>query len=551
VIDPRRSETAAMADIHLQVRPAPTRGCLPRSSWRIVEEGLVDRRVHRRAHAAGPRAAVRGGSARHPGRRVRARAGIDEALLRRARDAIAGAESLASFEDLGVQMNRHSTLVSYLHRLVWLLTGNFGRPGTHYIPTRSRLVNGEAEAHEPGGRRAAHRRAGAVQRDRRRDPDRSPGRYRAMLVEAANPAHSLADSPRMREALAALDTLVVIDVAMTETARLAHYVLPAATQFEKAEATFFNFEFPHNVFHLRRRLLPPPGTCCPRPRSTRAWSRRSARCRGRPRAAAGRGRGWAGAAYLQAFATRVMSDPRLSAQAPILLYRTLDLPDDAREGAVMLGLALRCGDDRRPALARAGFAGPPLAAASALFDAIVASPSGVVFAGRRVGRAARALHGPRSPAPSGAARSARGLGDPDPPRASAIPTSRSCCRPASAAVVHRQHDHPRSGLAQEGRRWRAAPPPRRRRGTWAWSPAAPRAGGDPAGREWSWPGRSPTPCSAATSRCPTAWASTTRRPRRGRADRRGPQRADRHRGDRDPFVGTPWHKHVAARLERV
>ena len=42
-----------------------------------------------------------------------------------------------------------------------------------------------------------------------------------MLVESGNPAHSLADSPRMREALPALDLLVVIDVSMTETARLA------------------------------------------------------------------------------------------------------------------------------------------------------------------------------------------------------------------------------------------------------------------------------------------------------------------------------------------
>ena len=48
-----------------------------------------------------------------------------------------------------------------------------------------------------------------------------PARYRAMIVESANPAHSLADSKAMREALAALDLVVVIDVAMTETARLA------------------------------------------------------------------------------------------------------------------------------------------------------------------------------------------------------------------------------------------------------------------------------------------------------------------------------------------
>jgi anaerobic selenocysteine-containing dehydrogenase len=84
-----------------------------------------------------------------------------------------------------------------------------------------------------------------------------PKRYRAMIVEGANPAHSIADSRRLREALAALDTLVVVDVAMSETARLAHYVLPASSQFEKAEATFFNFDFPENHFHLRRRLLPP------------------------------------------------------------------------------------------------------------------------------------------------------------------------------------------------------------------------------------------------------------------------------------------------------
>jgi anaerobic selenocysteine-containing dehydrogenase len=74
-----------------------------------------------------------------------------------------------------------------------------------------------------------------------------PARYRAMIVESANPAHSLADSRKMRNALRALDFVVVIDVAMTETAREADYVLPTATQYEKAEATFFNFDFPENT----------------------------------------------------------------------------------------------------------------------------------------------------------------------------------------------------------------------------------------------------------------------------------------------------------------
>ncbi len=88
-----------------------------------------------------------------------------------------------------------------------------------------------------------------------------PARFRAVLIESGNPAHSLADSTRMREALDALDLVVVIDVALTETARHADYVLPAASQFEKWEATFFTLEAPHNVFHLRAPIVEPlPGT---------------------------------------------------------------------------------------------------------------------------------------------------------------------------------------------------------------------------------------------------------------------------------------------------
>ena len=184
----------------------------------------------------------------------------------------------------------------------------------------------------------------------------------------------------MRKALAALDTLVVIDVAMTETARLAHYVLPAATQFEKAEATFFNFDFPRNYFHLRRRLFPPPPGPLPEAeihaRLVEALGQVSEADLAPLRAAAAAG----SAAYAQEFLARVMPDPRLTQLAPVLLYRTLDLPDDVREGAVVLGLVLRAAMEHGPSLARAGFGGPPLAAAQALFSAILAGSSGVVFA---------------------------------------------------------------------------------------------------------------------------------------------------------------------------
>ena len=56
---------------------------------------------------------------------------------------------------------------------------------------------------------------------------------------------------------------------MTETAREADYVLPASTQFEKWEATFFNFEFPENYFHLRKPLFEPLGESSLKLRSMR------------------------------------------------------------------------------------------------------------------------------------------------------------------------------------------------------------------------------------------------------------------------------------------
>jgi hypothetical protein len=77
---------------------------------------------------------------------------------------------------------------------------------------------------------------------------------------------------------------------------------------------------------------------------------------------------------------KVMTDARLAPLAPVLLYRTMELPDDAREGAVVFGLVVKAAMEHGPSLARAGFAGSPMDAATKLFDAILAGESGVVFA---------------------------------------------------------------------------------------------------------------------------------------------------------------------------
>ncbi len=379
VVDPRRTETAALADIHLQVKPGTDAWLLAALVRVLFEEQLVATGFVG-AHAVGldeVKAAFQDVSVA----RCCETSGVDEAPVRKTARLLAEASSVASFEDLGVQMNRHSTLVSYLHHLLIALTGNVGRPGSHYVPTTLvSLAGGESSRRSPvtGARIVAglvpcNVIADEILTDHAR-------RYRAMLVEAANPAHSLAESPRFREALRALDTVVVIDVAMTETAREAHYVLPAATQFEKAEATFFNFEFPRNVFQLRARLMPPLPGSLPEAeihaRLCEALGAVTPADLAPLREAAARGR----LAYAEALLERTMGDPRLAAQAPVLLYRTLPLPEELREGAVLLGLALKAAMEHPAALARAGFRGAPLEAATALFDAMLQRRSGLVFA---------------------------------------------------------------------------------------------------------------------------------------------------------------------------
>src|SRR5262249_34435656 len=149
--------------------------------------------------------------------------GVEESLVRAAARRIAGASSVAVFEDLGVQMNRHSTLVSYLEKLVWLLTGNLGTPGGQYAPatfvpivraSRNELDPVTAPRSPVVGARIL---TGLIPCNVIPDEVLTdhPKRYRALFVESGNPAHSLADSQRMREAMAALALVVVIDAFMT------------------------------------------------------------------------------------------------------------------------------------------------------------------------------------------------------------------------------------------------------------------------------------------------------------------------------------------------
>ena len=375
VIDPVITDTAKMADIHLRVRPGTDAWCLAAMAAVLVQENLCDE-TFLAEHVNGVDAV------REVLRDIRIgacadRCGVDEELLRTAARRIASADSVAVFEDLGIQQAPNSTLSSYLNKLLWILTGNFAkRGGQHLHSSFSPLFRMSGVGRTPVT--GAPIIAGLVPSNVVPQEILSdhPDRFRAMIVESSNPAHSLADSAACRAAFESLELMVVIDVAMTETARLAHYVLPAATQFEKPEATFFNLEFPRNTFQLRHPLLEPfPGTLA----EPEIWAR-LVRALGvvdetelRPlRDAARESR----EAFTQAFRTAVGTNPMFAKVVPFVLYETLGptLPGGLAGAAALWGLAQKAAVAYPEAVRRAGHAD-----GNALFDAILQNRSGVTF----------------------------------------------------------------------------------------------------------------------------------------------------------------------------
>jgi anaerobic selenocysteine-containing dehydrogenase len=381
VIDPRRTETAEIADYHLQVRPGADVFLLSALLAILLEEDLLDHAFLDAHSANGDRLfdLLRAVSITDSC----ARAGVAETLVRTVARRIAGAASVSIYEDLGIQQAPHSTLNSYLEKLIYLLTGNFARPGAMNIHTKMAGLGGGKEAGRTtpvGGHRII---TGLVPCNVIPDEILTdhPQRFRAMIVESTNPVHSLADSQRMRAALDALELVVVIDVALTETARQAHYVLPAASQYEKWEATFFTLEFPHNVFHLRAPLLPAlPGTL-PEPeihrRLVRAIGALTDADLAPLHSAAAQGR----AAYAPVFLQTMAERPDLAALTPIVLYETLGptLGAGNEAAALLWGAAHTCAMTYPDAVRRAGFAGEGPTLGEALFEAILSRPSGVTF----------------------------------------------------------------------------------------------------------------------------------------------------------------------------
>lgn len=258
VVDPRRTETAELADIHLQIRPGTDAFLFAAMLAIILEEGLENRAFLEERTTGFDRLAAK--LREVPIDLYIRMTGVDPADVRRAARGFAAARSACVRSDLGLQQSYHSTLNLYLEKLIYLVTGHFGKRGgmnihTHTIPLlwpspedapRTKIANMMPIA----GFYPLNPLPGEIDTDH-------PERLRGLVIDSANPAVTSANTSAYRKAFGKLELLVVIDTAMTETAELAHYILPASSQFEKYECTFFNWGFPENHQHVRHPIFEP------------------------------------------------------------------------------------------------------------------------------------------------------------------------------------------------------------------------------------------------------------------------------------------------------
>ncbi|CAM3669109.1 formate dehydrogenase subunit alpha [Roseateles saccharophilus] len=275
VIDPRRTELARQARLHLALRPGTNVPLLNAMAHVIVEEGLFDAGfVAARVEGL---EALRSFLQAWTPERAAAICGVPAAQIREAARLYAGSGPAMCLHGLGVTEHSQGTEgVMCLINLA-LLTGNLGRRGAGINPLRGQNnVQGAAlMGCEPGtltgsqsleASRARFEAAWQAPLPHNRGLNllemmdaAEAGRLKALYVVGFDIDLSLAHQAATRSALRKLDLLVVQDLFLNETARQADVFLPAASSFEK-EGSFMNAE--RRVQRVRRSL-PPLGEARP------------------------------------------------------------------------------------------------------------------------------------------------------------------------------------------------------------------------------------------------------------------------------------------------
>ena len=261
VVDPRRSETAAMADQHVFVRPGGDAALLFGVLNTLFSEGL-GRDSHLPVDGLDQ---VRQAIAPFDAEAMSPLCAVPAEQIRQLARDFAAAPTAVCYGRMGVSTQAFGTLCHWLVQLINLVTGNLDRvggalctepavdlvastSGGHFNLWQSRVSGRPEYAGElPVSALAEEMLTGGE------------GQIRALITVAGNPVLSTPNGRQLEQALDGLEFMVSVDLYINETTRYADLILPSTSALENDHYdTTFNMFAVRNVSRFNRAILPKP-----------------------------------------------------------------------------------------------------------------------------------------------------------------------------------------------------------------------------------------------------------------------------------------------------
>ena len=261
VVDPRRSETAAIADQHVFVRPGEDAALLCGLLNTLFEEGLT-----RASHLpVSDLEAVRSAIAGFTAEAMSGRCGVPAATIRQLARDFASADKAVCYGRMGVSTQAFGTLCQWLVQLINLVSGNLDRvggvlctepavdivaatSGGHFNRWQSR-VSGLPEY-------SGELPVAALAEEMLTAGD---GQVRALVTVAGNPVLSTPNGRQLEQALEGLEFMLSLDFYINETTRYADLILPPSGPLEHNHYdTTFNAFAVRNVTRFNEAVLVKP-----------------------------------------------------------------------------------------------------------------------------------------------------------------------------------------------------------------------------------------------------------------------------------------------------
>ncbi|ROL78456.1 molybdopterin oxidoreductase family protein [Pseudomonas vranovensis] len=261
VVDPRRSETAAMADQHVFIRPGTDAALLCGLLNTLFAEGLN----RQSALPVDGLDEVQAAIAPFTAETMSPLCGVDAQVIRQLARDFAAADKAVCYGRMGVSTQAFGTLCHWLVQLLNLVSGNLDRvggalctepavdlvastSGGHFNAWQSR-VSGLPEY---GGELPVAALAEEMLVE-------GQGQVRALVTVAGNPVLSTPNGRQLERALDGLEFMLSIDLYINETTRYADLILPSTSALENDHYdTTFNLFAVRNVSRFNRSILPKP-----------------------------------------------------------------------------------------------------------------------------------------------------------------------------------------------------------------------------------------------------------------------------------------------------